>query len=54
MRVEFKRQVSLDTIVATIALLVTLGGLAWSLSARLTALEVKMDVLWSASVKSGR
>jgi len=45
-RIDFS--INLGGVAATVAILVTLAGLAANVSARLTAIEVKIDPLWRA------
>lgn len=53
-RIEFKREISVDTLIATIALLVMLSGMWISINARLTAVEVKADSMWQRFIAERR
>lgn len=43
---RFDNSVSTGTVVQLFATLITLLGMAWTLSGRLTAIETKLDPLW--------
>lgn len=45
-QIEFKRSISLDTVVGVIVLLITLLSLAADSNRRFAALEVKVDAMW--------
>lgn len=52
-RIEFKPTISLDTVIALVVLMITIGGFAINVDHRLTSLEVQVAAMWVAFLKGG-